>query len=135
MDPCLRFYHLLKHVTCTTEHAIAESLKGQSISLAQAMLLLHIHEGARTMSDLSEAMCCSHGNVTQLTNHLLIKKLIRQFPCKEDRRVQHIDLTASGKKLMQSIESHLEKGAHVCIRNLPAGDQKKMERILKKIAA
>jgi DNA-binding MarR family transcriptional regulator len=130
MDPCLQFYHLLKHVTCNTEHEISKALKDSSITLQQAMILLHIEEGARTMSELSDAMCCSHGNVTQLTEHLLAKKLITQFPCKEDRRVQHVKLTASGSKILITIAESLEKRAHACLKNLDPSERKKVTVLL-----
>lgn len=44
-------------------------------------------------------------NATRLMDKLCAKKLIQRIPCEDDRRVVHIEITANGKQLIESISS------------------------------
>lgn len=85
------------------------------------------------MSKVKDALCCSSGNVTQLAETLLKKKLIEQSPCGDDRRVQHLHLTPKGKKLLRTISLRLTKNAHACVQCLKPLERKHVTTLLKKM--
>lgn len=130
MDSCIAFCHLLKQASTVLEKQLNTALKGSGLTLPQAMLLLHVNEGSNSISSLSEDLCCSCGNVTQLADGLLKKDIVIQTPCKEDRRVQHLKMTPKGKKMLQGLSDKLTLQAHICLKAFPKEDQMKVTRVL-----
>lgn len=130
MDSCIAFCHLLKQASSVLEKQLATAMKGSGLTLAQAMLLLHVNEGSNSISSLSEDLCCSCGNVTQLADGLVKKDIVMQTQCKDDRRVQHLKMTAKGKKILGELSDKLKSQAHACLKAFPKEDQVKVTRVL-----
>ncbi len=130
MDECIAFCHLLKQASCHAEKQLSTALKGSGLTMAQAMLLLHIDEGHNSISSLSEKLSCSCGNVTQLTDAVLEKDIVERQTCQDDRRVQHLKLTSKGKKLLDQVSNLLSAEAHECIASIGKKDLATLQRLL-----
>ena len=60
------------------------------------------------MRELSRRMMVTNGNITPLVDRLVEDKLIKRDPSPKDRRVQHIRLTAGGKRALdEMIPAHV----------------------------
>jgi len=60
------------------------------------------------MRELSRRMMVTNGNITPLVDRLVEDKLIKRDQSPEDRRVQHIRLTADGKQALdEMIPAHV----------------------------
>ena len=56
-----------------------------------------------TMGELSRRLMVTNGNLTGLTERLVKEKLISRTPLPEDRRTQHIKLTAQGRRALNKM--------------------------------
>lgn len=135
MDECLSVVHLLRHAACQAEKEIRSALKDTELSFAQAMLMLHLDEGITSVSDLSEELCCSCGNVSQLIDSLTSKGLVDREQCKDDRRVMHLILTKNGRSTVSSLRKRMEKQAHTCFDDLPTKDRRSLQVLLERYVA
>ncbi len=93
------------------------------ITVEQFHILRHIFQGASSVSQLAEAKQISRPAISQAVDVLVGKGLISRRPNAEDRRYVHVELTAAGKDLMESIfrENHawmLERMAPLSVKEL-----------------
>ena len=70
MDPSLCLCNAIKNAAGSLDKQLNASLAGLDISHCQAMLILMVGEGSASVSDLSKALCCSCGNVSQMVDVL-----------------------------------------------------------------
>ncbi len=61
-----------------------------------------------TMSELSQHLVVSNGNITGVIDRLEREKFLKRVRSSEDRRVQYIQLTDSGKKRFNKIAAEHE---------------------------
>jgi DNA-binding MarR family transcriptional regulator len=61
-----------------------------------------------TMSELSQHLVVSNGNITGVIDRLEREKFLKRVRSSEDRRVQYIQLTDSGKKRFTAIAAEHE---------------------------
>ena len=69
-------------------------------------------------------------NATRLMDKLCAKNLIERIPCEDDRRVVHIEITANGKDLLESISSEFYESL---VEKLTIEDAKQLNDILDKM--
>ncbi|MBO6782549.1 MAG: MarR family transcriptional regulator [Alphaproteobacteria bacterium] len=93
----------LRLLTCTNmiEAEIRRRLREEfGITLARFDLLAQLDRAGTglTMGDLSRRMMVTNGNVTGLIDRLVDEGLVTRTPDPDDRRVQVIELTPSGRR-------------------------------------
>lgn len=77
------------------------------VSRSQLELLSAIHHAASiSFKDLAGQLCLTPGAVSQLVEGLEQHHLVSRRVDPEDRRVQCLQLTGTGSKLLKSIEKH-----------------------------
>ena len=62
-----------------------------------------LHLGPLCQKDIAEKLLVSSGNITMVIDNLEKRKLVKRNRSENDRRYIHIELTKSGKNLIQSI--------------------------------
>jgi DNA-binding MarR family transcriptional regulator len=96
-------------------HVIREKLHGidkhnaataQVINFQEAHLLMSIGtKGPLTMSEIARTLQLTLSSVTAVVDKLEKKKFVRRARSAEDRRLVRVDLTASGGKFYNLVES------------------------------
>ncbi len=65
--------------------------------------LAHAGAGGLSTKTLAQRLVASKGNITRLIDRMESDGLLRRTPCKQDRRVSHIDMTPAGETLFQAM--------------------------------
>jgi len=96
------------------------------ITLPQFDVLSELeHAGnALTMSQLSQKLMVSNGNVTGVVDRLERDGLVRRRASSTDRRVQYIELTEQGVSLFRDIASEHERWIENLLGDLSANEIK-----------
>jgi DNA-binding MarR family transcriptional regulator len=73
------------------------------------MSQLYRHPKGLKMGDLSRLLMVTSGNMTGMTDRLVVEGLIQRFDDPKDRRAYHVSLTPKGKKLFQKMAVQHER--------------------------
>lgn len=107
----LRLWLRLFSCQSMIEDAIRVRLRDDhGITLPQFDVLAELDNADQelTMSELSQHLVVSNGNITGVIDRLEREKFLKRVRSSEDRRVQHLRLTKSGKERFQSIAAEHE---------------------------
>ena len=77
-------------------------------------------EDSTSMSRLASNIGCDASNITWMTDRLERRGLVERRPDPNDRRVKHLVLTESGRKLRRHVERRLRTGVPGLERLTPA---------------
>ncbi len=88
--------------------------------------------GPQTMSDLSRRLMVSNGNVTGVIDRLERAGLVRRATPAADRRVQHIALTAAGRRRFATVAAAHERWVDALLGDLDAGDAEQLVALLER---
>jgi len=108
--------------------------KDFNITLPQFDVLSELeHAGERlTMSDLSEKLMVSNGNVTGVVDRLERDNYVKRQASPTDRRVQHISLEPKGKAKFQEMAKTHEQWVQELLSDLNLEDLDTLLEILNK---
>ena len=82
-----------------------------SLTFAQAIVLMDLSDHPRQrMSTLASSLGISRSACTQIVGSLVKKSFLERSANDADRRVVYVDLTASGRALVERIEALGESG-------------------------
>jgi DNA-binding MarR family transcriptional regulator len=73
--------------------------------------LLRDRPDGAIQTELSRELIMHRSNVTGLVDRLEVRGLVRRLDSAQDRRVFHVVLTGSGRKLLEQIEPHYYEAA------------------------
>lgn len=91
---------LASNVTARVESALVQ----HEFTLTQWSVLMHLRDGlARTASDLAAAFHHDSGALTRLLDQLEKRGLLARRRSSRDRRVVELDLTAQGRKVIDTL--------------------------------
>jgi len=98
----------LRLLTCThlIERRVRKNLRDRfDTTLPRFDVLAQIDRApdGQPMHELSRRLMVTNGNITPLVDRLIEEKLIRRDTSSEDRRVQHVSLTPSGRKALDEM--------------------------------
>jgi MarR family transcriptional regulator, organic hydroperoxide resistance regulator len=100
---------------------------------AQAGALMQLDE-PMPMHALAAELGCDNSNVTGLVDRLAARDLVTRQPSQDDRRVRHVVLTASGRRMRAQLlealrppDSHLER--------LSDDERRQLLQLLSKVVA
>lgn len=88
--------------------------------------------GPLTMSQLSNELMVSNGNVTGVIDRLEKIGFVKRSRTKRDRRVQYIQLTATGRKEFDWMASRHERWLEQYFSNVTLADMRKLQNLLLK---
>jgi len=107
----LRLWLQMLKATRHVEAALRERLRaGYDTTLPRFDVLaaLHAHPEGMKMSELSQHLVVSNGNVTGVVNRLVADGLVERQTIPSDRRAFLVRITAQGRTLMDDmVEQHL----------------------------
>ncbi len=72
-------------------------------------------------------------NITRLVDKLEAKGYLTRTRCREDRRVVHVRITASGLELLARLDAPVEASVRAAMRGLPPGDLETLIRLLNRL--
>lgn len=95
--------HLVAHAW---RNELDRRLRPQGFSHSRWLLLLHLsrHDGC-THSELAQHMGIEAATLVKQVNHMEQEGLLKRCGSETDRRVKHLQLSASGKKAVERIRS------------------------------
>lgn len=87
-------------VTAQVEPALAANgLTTTQLGVLEALL----HKGRLTHRDLGRKVLTSAANMTDVVDKLAARGLVSRIRCPQDRRLVHVDLTESGRALIEAL--------------------------------
>jgi len=111
---------------------IGEPLKLRHVEFT--ILMLVMRNPAVTQKQLSQTLSVSAPNITILLDRLVDKGWIERVRSEEDRRVQHIHLTAQGAALAQQSHELSLSCEREMLRHLTDGERLMLLELLDKVA-
>ncbi len=113
---------------------IIDKSKFSDLTINQLMYLEAIYNlNNPKLSQLAEHIGITKASTTVAIHKLIDKELVEKHQSKNDKRVFHIYLTKSGKKLIDSELNALKQFSKSIVENLDNKDIEYLEKILKKI--
>jgi MarR family transcriptional regulator, 2-MHQ and catechol-resistance regulon repressor len=92
-----------------------------------------LHLGPQCQGTLSQKLLKSTGNMTLVIDNLEKRGLVRRNRSVQDRRMVHIELTAQGKELIESIFPHHAAAIAAEMNVLTPAEQRELGRLLRKL--
>jgi DNA-binding MarR family transcriptional regulator len=108
----LRVWLRMLGATTMIEKTIRNHLKSQfdsTLPRFDVMSVLDRQDGAMTMSELSDRLLVSNGNVTGLVSRLVEDGMIAREVDPNDRRTQRVELTQAGRAQFRAMAVEHEK--------------------------
>ena len=123
-----------KRAGITLGSRIGDSLRAFNLTESQfAVVELLYHLGPRNLSEISEKLLCTGGNLTTVVDNLEKQKLAKRIPSKTDRRQYEIHITQKGKKQIEKLfPVHLRRIVDE-FSVLSASEQEEFSRLCKKL--
>ena len=123
----MKSYHAVREVD-------AQSISGSGLGLSDfAVLEMLLHKGSLPVNAIGRKIMLTSGSITTAIDRLEKKRFVRRQASPNDRRVTLVQLTASGRKLIDKIfkvhAAHLEKA----FEPLSAPERAALETLLKKV--
>lgn len=106
---------------------------GVTVALGNAVLAVPA-SGPITMNELSERTGLAQSTMTRTVDQLVEKGLVERRTSEEDRREVHVQLTAKGSEVRQSLESSREQVIEVVRNQIPAGEQTAAMAVLRRLS-
>ena len=123
----MKSYHAVREVD-------AQSISASGLGLSDfAVLEMLLHKGSLPVNAIGRKIMLTSGSITTAIDRLEKKRFVRRQASPNDRRVTLVQLTASGRKLIDKIfkvhAAHLEKA----FEPLSAPERAALETLLKKV--
>jgi MarR family 2-MHQ and catechol resistance regulon transcriptional repressor len=112
----------------------ARSISASGLGLSDfAVLEMLLHKGPLPVNTIGRKIMLTSGSITTAIDRLEKKRFVRRQACPNDRRVTFVQLTPTGRKLIEKIfqvhAAHLEKA----FEQLSATERAALGTLLKKI--
>ncbi len=98
-----------------------------------ALFALKYKQRPWTQSDLGKSLLVTRASVTSILDKLEEKGLVRRSAVKGNRRIYHVDLTASGLELVNQVEPTYRKDIHRVLSDFSDADCRKLSAFLDRI--
>jgi DNA-binding MarR family transcriptional regulator len=113
----------------------AYTLREARLTPAQYYILsLLAEKDGRPFKDLAEALACTRATVTGIVDTLEKKDLVRRNPHPDDRRSMLVNLTAEGRRLLQSTPGLETTFENCCCDLLPPDESEELIRLLRQLS-
>jgi DNA-binding MarR family transcriptional regulator len=127
---------LEKAMNTFSKMCFSKEMRGLEITLTQMQMLLLINSlSGCKMSDLSEALGVTMGNVTSMIDRLIKEDLVKRCEDDNDRRIVRIELTKNGKDTVKTILGNRKTGLSRIFKNVNESDKAALLNIMERIAA
>jgi DNA-binding MarR family transcriptional regulator len=105
-----------------------------AVTLPQFDVLSELERAGRplTMSQLSQELMVSNGNVTGVIDRLEKTGFVSRARAEHDRRIQYIDLTANGRRQFSKMARQHERWLADMLSSLKPAEMQNLQRLLLK---
>ncbi|MDQ0201381.1 MarR family 2-MHQ and catechol resistance regulon transcriptional repressor [Neobacillus ginsengisoli] len=97
------------------------------------MLEVLYHKGMQTVQQICNRILLASGSMTYVIDKLEQKGLLKRNFCPEDRRVIHITITESGKKIMDKIFPQHRKVIEKLFDGIDQEEKQQIISVLKRV--
>ncbi|WCO00910.1 MarR family winged helix-turn-helix transcriptional regulator [Psychroserpens ponticola] len=115
---------------------LLNELKPYDLSLEQ-FNVLRILRGQKgnpiNLQDIQERMINKMSNTTRLVDKLILKGFVKRNQCKSNRRKIEIYITSEGLKILNKLDSTIDKTEQTITSNLSQTELKKLNELLLKL--
>ena len=130
-----RMEELMEAFSKITQKVNPIDMKSLDITLPQFMVMKYLSRNDNCrMSDLSDAMSVTMGNMTGMVDRLVREGYVKRSEDPEDRRIVRVVLTKKGKDAAARISEHRIKGIMHMFAVLSEGEIRTLFSIMEKIA-
>lgn len=125
----------LRRVSNAVSGEFARSLHAKHTSVAEWVLLRHLHECEQTTpGELAEALTMTRGAISKVVDKLQVKGWIRSRANPEDNRGQLLSLTSVGRRALPELANIADRNDDRFFACLDAGEQSDLRCLLAKLA-
>ena len=112
-----------------------EGERGAGVSSAQLFALQQIaeHPGA-SINDVAALTCTHQSSVSVVIQRLVAQRLVVKVAPSHDRRRQHLELTAAGRRVLRGAPAVVQERLIAAISALPTADRRALARSLGDVA-
>jgi DNA-binding MarR family transcriptional regulator len=113
MDHLLNIYHGLQQIYVLLDDGDRRALRAVGLTPTQYNLLLQVRarEGA-TITELSQVLLCTRGNITRLVQRLAQQGLVHCRGDERDQRLVRVSLTQQGALRLEEARTVYEAAIH-----------------------
>jgi DNA-binding MarR family transcriptional regulator len=133
MEKTITIWSLLDSILSEYGSRIKENLSKFSLSMTDYKILYLVSSEPRNMKYLADTLSLAKGWVTDITDGLESKNLIKRIHSSDDRRVINIQITAGGLKTYGEIQDMIKSIIGDSISSLPQDDVDRLCNILEKM--
>ena len=112
----------------------ARSIASSGLGLSDfAVLEILLHKGPLPVNTIGRHVVLTSGSITTAVDRLQKKQFVRRKACPKDRRVTYVELTATGRTLIQQVfKTHASK-LEAVFEPLCTGERSTLAMLLKKL--
>ncbi len=126
----------LRLVSNHVSHSFARKLAGSGVTVAEWVILREIFEAGETSPGrLAASSGLTRGAVSKLVDRLFRKGLVSRAEADQDRRFQHVGLTAAGRTLVPRLAALADRNDEEFFYGLSARERETLVATLKKLVA
>jgi len=125
----------LRRVSNTVSGEFARSLHAKQTSVAEWVLLRHLHEREQIApGELAEALIMTRGAISKIIDKLQAKNWIRSRVNPKDNRGQLLSLTSVGRRTLPELAKIADENDDQFFACLDAGERSSLRCLLAKLA-
>ena len=129
-----RLWLVLARAYSSMVNYIEGATVAQGLGLSDFMVLeVLLHKGPLTISAIGEKVLLASASMTSAIDRLEKRRLVTRRSCNSDRRIRLVELTDSGRVLIQEIYARHEKDLEVVTAGLCDEERRVLYEGLKKI--
>src|SRR5579859_5253361 len=127
-------YIKLSRASGTIDGLLATNLARLGLTTGQlGVMEALMHLGARSQGELGRKLLRSGGNVTTVIDNLERRGMVERRRNREDRRVVTVDLTRTGRRLIEKVFPIHARAVAQALETLTAAEQEELGRLCRKL--
>ena len=124
-------FHVIKRAFAESNR-LSNQHYGITVTQASVLMVL-MHEGRKTMGEMTSILGVSKGATTQLLDSLIDDKLVHRTPDDNDRRVIYVELSLKGEEYLGMVRRSIAQRVADLFDDLDDGELDQTERIMEKL--
>jgi MarR family transcriptional regulator, 2-MHQ and catechol-resistance regulon repressor len=133
-ESATRVYLVLWRTTKAIEENAARSVSTLALGHSDfAVLEVLLHKGPQPVNTIGKKVLLTSGSITAAVDRLESKKLLRRTSDPRDRRSRIIELTETGRRLIERAFQKHAMDMEETMAVLRSGERKELIRLLKKV--
>lgn len=124
----------LRFVSNHVSHSFMQKVESRGVTVAEWVVLRELLEvGEMRPSDLAQKIGMTRGAISKLVERLCVKKLVARQASSSDGRVQQIELTAQGKRLVPMLAKLADENDQQFFGHLTSEERQMLHGLLQSL--